>query len=104
MSDGKKGKSTTSVPIFVGNGPEAQIAAELYLTMADWALREDESTSLLKSLPGEMSGWISEMFAKEVQFERQSIPERDKGAVQREGMRESFTITVDPNKKEEVEL
>lgn len=66
MSDDKKGKPTTSVPIFVGNGPEAQIAAELCLTMADWALREDDSTSFLKSPPGEISGWISEMFAKGV--------------------------------------
>jgi ribosomal protein L18 len=104
MSDGGERKPTASVPILVGTGPAVEIAAELYLVVAEWALREDESITLLASPPGELSGWISELFAKDIQFERLNVSERDKGAVQREKMREAIEIMIDPNKKHETQL
>jgi hypothetical protein len=99
-----EGKPTASVPIFVGTGPAVEFAAELYLVIVEWALREDEGVSLLASPPGELSGWISELFAKDIQFERLNVSERDKGAVQQEGMREAIAIMVDPHKKDETQL
>src|SRR6266849_2551343 len=88
----EKGKPTPSVPILVAPGFGGDHAAEFYLTFMDWLLRDE--MDLLGDLEGEISAWLRECFAKPVQFERQNIPEQNKGAVQREVMREIFAITA----------
>jgi hypothetical protein len=104
MSDSGNTKPTASVPIFVGNGPAVDIAAEFYLAIAEWMLRDDGALSLHVPLPGEMSAWIAGLAEKEVQFGRSTVSERDTGAVQKEVMREAFAIMADPQKKEEMQL
>jgi hypothetical protein len=102
MADQEKGKPTTPVPILVASGFGGDHAAEFYLTLMDWLLRDE--MSLLGDLAGEISAWLRECFAKPVQFERHNIPEQNKGAVQREVMREFFAITADPRKKGEMQI
>jgi hypothetical protein len=102
MADQEKAKPTTPVPILVASGSGGDHAAEFYLTFMDWLLRDE--MGVLGDLEGEISAWISECFAKPVQFERHNIPEQNKGAVQREVMREFFAITADPRRKEEMQI
>jgi hypothetical protein len=102
MANKEKGKPTPPVPILVASGIGGDYAAEFYLTFTDWFLRDE--MNVLGDLEGEVSAWLRECFAKPVQFERHNIPEQNKGAVQREVMREFFAITADPRKKEEMQI
>jgi hypothetical protein len=102
MADQEKTKPTTPVPILVASGIGGDHAAEFYLTFMDWLLRDE--LDVLGHLEGEISSWLRECFAKPVRFERHNIPEQNKGAVQREVVREFFAITADPRKKEEMQI
>ncbi len=102
MADQGNGKPTTPVPILVASGIGGDHAAEFYLTLIDWLLRDE--MSLLGDLEGEISAWLRDAFAKPIKFERHNIPEQNKGAVQRELMREMIDLMVDPQKKEEIQI
>jgi hypothetical protein len=103
MTDQTKGKPTGLGLIFVGLGPAADDAAEFSLGMLDWLLREGE-ISLPAATEGGISAWIKEFFAKPVQFEPHRVSEHQKGAVQREVMREAGEVFADPRRREEVQM
>jgi hypothetical protein len=103
MTDQAKGKPTGLGPIFVGSGMAADAAAEFSLTMLDWLLREEE-VSLPGGAEGEISAWIKELFAKPVQLELHRVSEHQRGAIQREVMREAGEGFADPRRREEVQI
>lgn len=102
MANKQKVKPTTPVPILVASGTGGDHAAEFYLTMMDWLLRDQ--MNLLGDPGGEISAWLREVFTKPVKFERHNIAEQKEGAVRREVMRESFAAMADPRKKEEMRI
>lgn len=102
MADEKKVKPTTPVSILVAPGTGGDHAAEFYLSLMDWLLRDE--MSLLGDLPGEISIWLTEALAKPVKFERQNISEQNQGAVQRELLREVFALLAHPEKNEEMQF
>jgi hypothetical protein len=102
MADQERDKPTTPVPILVASGFGGDHAAEFYLTIVEWLLRDE--MKFLVEPGGEISAWLKDGFAKPVQFERHNIPEQKKDAVQREVMRELFAITADPRKKQEIQI
>jgi len=102
MADKQKVKPTTPVPILVASGTAGDYAAEFYLTLIEWLLRDE--MSLLGDLEGEISAWLREALAKPVKLERHDIPEHSKNAVQREVVREIFALAADPRKKEEMQI
>lgn len=102
MPNQPKDKPTAPVPILVAPGIGGDHAAEFYLTMMDWLLRDE--MNLLGDLEGEISGWLREGLARPVKLERRDIPEQNKGAVRRQVLRESFAFGVDPRKNEEMQI
>lgn len=95
-------KPTTPVPILVASGADGDHAAEFYLAMMDWLLRDE--VNLPGDPGGEISTWLREAFNKPVKWDRHDSPARSKGAVQRELMRELYALSVDPRKKEEMQI
>lgn len=103
MADQGKGKPTGIGSIFVGSGPGPDLAAEFSLAMLDQLLRE-EAVTLPGAVAGDISEWIKELFAKPVQLEPHRVAEHQKGAIQREVMREAGEVLADPRRKEEVQM
>ena len=103
MADQAKGKPTGGRPIFVGSGTAADAAAEFSLAILDWLLREEE-VSLPGITEGDISAWIKELFAKPVQLELHRVSEHQRGAIQREVMREAGEGFADPRRREEVQI
>ena len=102
MTNEKSGKPTTPVPILVASGIAGDHAAEFYLTFVDWLLRDE--IKLMGDLEGEISAWLRDALAKPVKFDRHNVPEQNKGAAQRELMREMIALMVHPQKKEEIQI
>ena len=100
MAGQKKDQPTTSVPIVVGSGPGEEHAVEFLLTVAEWVLREEE-LGLLGPLEGEISDWIAQLWTKPIQFDRRDPSRHNEAAIQREVLRESFAIMVDPRDQKE---
>jgi len=102
MANEQKVEPTTPVSILVAPGTGGDFAAEFYLTMLDWLLRDE--MNLLGDLPEEISAWLTEALAKPVKLERHDIREQNEGAVQQELLREMFAYLADPQNKEEMEF
>jgi hypothetical protein len=103
MADETKDKPTGLGPIFVGSGIGPDLAAEFSLAILDRLLGE-EAVSLPETAEGEISAWIEELFAKPAQVEQHRFSEYQRGAIEREVMREVAEAFADPRRKEEVQL
>ncbi|MGB2888403.1 MAG: hypothetical protein WBC04_11965, partial [Candidatus Acidiferrales bacterium] len=103
MTDHERDKPTPSGPMIVGSGPGTDEAVDLFLTLADWFLKEEEM-SFLGPIEGEISDWIAQMGAKPIQFEGRFFRDHTKAATQREVLREAFAVVADPREKEEKEI
>lgn len=102
MANQENGQPTSPVPILVAPGIGGDHAAEFYLTLIDWLLRDE--MSLLGELEGDISEWLRDALAKPIKFERHNIAEQNKGAVLRELMREIVALMVDPQNKVEIQI
>jgi hypothetical protein len=91
MAGENKNRSTCAEPIFVGSGPEGDLAADFLLTLVDQILNEQDD-GLRGPLEGELSDWIAKLRAKQVQFERRYPPIYNKAATLQEMMKEAAAM------------
>jgi hypothetical protein len=103
MADETKDKPTGLGPIFVGSGIGPDLAAEFSLAILDRLLGE-EAIRLPETVEGEISAWIKELVAKPAQLELRRASEHQRGAIQREVMREVAEAFADPRQRDEVQL
>ncbi len=97
MGQRQQGQPTLFESIFVGSGPGADQRAELFLTVADWFLREEE-VSIKVPVKGDLSQWIVRLCAKPIVVKAASPVGT---SVQREMVGQSVNMLVDPRQEEE---
>jgi hypothetical protein len=100
MKKPKGDEPTFPAPILVGSGTNTDQAVDFLLTGIEWILREDDS-GLQYPVEGEISNWIEQARQKPVQtgvFVAQVTTNR---TVERDVLRQSLALNVDPRSDEE---
>jgi hypothetical protein len=103
METPKRDEPTFPTPILVGSGSSADQAVDFLLTAVEWGLRAD-NPGLLYPIEGEISNWIEQLWGKPYQGGSSAVPVTTNGTVERDVLRESFTLIADPRNKEEKQI
>ena len=100
MAQKHQGQPTLLKSIFVGSGSGADERAELFLTIADWVLREEEVPIKVR-LKGDLSQWIAAMCARSIEVGPGNAVGAGRTDIPREVLKQSVAALVDP--RQEVE-
>jgi hypothetical protein len=103
MEKPKQNEPTFPTPILVGSGPAVDRAADFLLTALEWVLRED-GAGLLYPIEGEISNWIEQLWAKPYQAGSSTVPVTTNMTAERDVLRESLALIVDPRNEEEKQI
>jgi hypothetical protein len=95
-----QGQPTLFQSIFVGSEPNAQQAAEFFLAVADWFLKEGE-IQIKVPLKGDISQWIAKVCSKPILVSVGNTVGASPAAVQRQVVKQSLNILADPRQEEE---
>jgi hypothetical protein len=103
MEKPTKDEPTFPAPILVGSGTNTDQAVDFLLAAVEWILREDDG-GLQYPVEGEISNWIEQAAQKSIQagvFAAQITTHR---TVERDVLRQSLALNVDPRIEEEKRL
>lgn len=103
MEKPKEDKPTFPAPILVGSGPSTDQAVDFLLTAVEWIFRED-GWGLQYPLEGEISNWIEQAAEKPIQTGVSAAQSTTKKTVERDVLRQSLALSVDPRSEEEKRL
>jgi len=103
MDKPKRNEPTFPAPIIVGSGPSTDQAVDFLLTAVEWILRED-GWGLQYPVEGEISNWIEQAAEKPTQTGVSAAQATTKKTVERDVLRQSLVLSVDPRSEEEKRL
>jgi hypothetical protein len=100
MDKPKGNEPTFSAPILVGSGSDTDQAVDFLLTAVEWIFRED-GWGLQYPLEGEISNWIEQAAQKPIQEGASTAQATTKRTVERDVLRQSLALNVDPRSEEQ---
>ena len=100
MDKPKRNDPTFPAPILVGSGADTDQAVDFLLTSVEWILKEDD-WGLLYPVEGQISTWIEQAGQKSIQAGVSSGQATTNRTVERDVLRQSLALTVDPTSEEE---
>lgn len=103
MAKPTRDEPTFPAPILVGSDPSTDQAVDFLLTAVEWIFRQD-GWGLQHPVEGEISNWIEQAAEKLSQTGGSAAQATAKKTVERDVLRQSLALTVDPRSEEEKRL